>query len=125
MAIGGHMWPVYLGFKGGKAVATGFGVFLALSWPAAAIGVGVWAVSLALTRYIAVASCAAAVALPAAFWWAPSRWDADRRMVILAFCILLVLTVLWRHRSNFARIAKGEEDKVGRRNHGDTEARGS
>ncbi len=113
-AIAGHMWPVYLRFKGGKGVATALGVFLALALVPALIAFGVWFLVLGLTRYVSVASLAAAIALPVSFvllknvGLAADLWTA-------AFCGLAAIVVILKHRDNLGRLLKGTEPRVGRR----------
>jgi glycerol-3-phosphate acyltransferase PlsY len=103
------MYPVWLGFAGGKGVATGAGAFLPLSPAATASALAVFAVTLAATRYVSVGSMAGAVTLAlAAFLWGAPRpvgWTATA----------LALLIVWRHRGNLERIAKGTERRLGAR----------
>ena len=69
MAVIGHMFPVWLGFKGGKGVATGLGVFLALAPKVVLITLALFLVIVALTRYVSLGSILASAAFPAALWW--------------------------------------------------------
>ena len=98
-AILGHMFPVWLKFRGGKGVATGFGVLLALSWP-----VGLAVVS--ATRYSSLgALIASAAAVPLAYWLAdPQRAE---------FAIVLAVLIWFRHAPNIRRLIRGEESKIG------------
>jgi glycerol-3-phosphate acyltransferase PlsY len=102
----GHLFPVWLGFKGGKGVATYIGVLLGLAWPAAlAFGV-VWLVVAAATRYSSLAALVASAATPAVLWFMgePGR----------AGLFLLLTVVLWfMHRANIARLLSGTEGKIG------------
>ncbi|MEM8835838.1 MAG: glycerol-3-phosphate 1-O-acyltransferase PlsY [Planctomycetota bacterium] len=118
--IAGHMFPVYLKFKGGKGVATGFGVLLA-AWPhvtiPAALALVTWIVTLRLTRYVGVASCAAAIAVPVFIVLGrllgfPTR-DLLSAWPWLAVTTLLALLVVYRHRGNLARVRAGTEPRVG------------
>ncbi|MCK4373683.1 MAG: glycerol-3-phosphate acyltransferase, partial [Candidatus Brocadiae bacterium] len=117
-AILGHVFPIYLRFKGGKAVATSKGVFLALAPWAALIAAGVWAVMFALGRYVSLASMSAAVALPVAAWLLhPDPLGGGRYVV--AFSTLGGLFVIYLHRANIGRLLAGTEHKIGRgRAHG-------
>ena len=102
----GHVYPVWLRFKGGKGVATYIGVLVALAWPAAlAFGV-VWIAVAAATRYSSAAALAASLATPfAIFFW------GDVKATEL-FALLTIL--LWlRHRENIARLLNGTEGKIG------------
>ena len=120
-AVLGHTLPLYLGFKGGKGVATGFGAALGM-WPLLtlpAIGaLVVWYATLRMTRYVSVASMTAAISLP--FWFMVSARTLDQMAAkvthgypVLAVALLLAIVVVWRHRANIARLRRGEEPKTG------------
>ena len=114
-AILGHMFPVTIGFRGGKGVATSLGVFLGLAPLPAACALGVWAIVLAATRYMSLASILGTASLPAEMValdrerWLGEGWP------ILALCILAVLLVIVRHRANLKRLLAGTEPKIGRK----------
>jgi acyl phosphate:glycerol-3-phosphate acyltransferase len=119
----GHIFPLYLGFKGGKGVATGFGA-LAATWPLLTIpafaGLVVWYAALRLTRYMSVASMAGAVAVPLAYaltiMGGHVEGAAERLMHAsppLIVTVLLAALIIWKHRGNIARLRRGEEPKVG------------
>jgi len=113
-AIAGHVFPVWLGFKGGKAVATSLGVLLALPmlrWLALA-AFGVWIVAVLITRYVSVASSVAAVAFAAGYLWLERGEACSAYLPVTVFVVLLVAIVLVRHRSNYARLMKGTESKL-------------
>ena len=110
-ALAGHLFPVYLGFKGGKGVATGAGVVFALSWVAGAVGLGVWIVLFLAFRYVSLASVVAAVALPVAQALI-ARGDETGRRINLALFVGIAAVVVWRHGGNLKRIARGEEPRV-------------
>lgn len=112
-AILGHIFPVYLGFKGGKAVATGAGVFLVLSPWAVLVAAAVWAVVFAASRYVSLASVCAAAALPVSVW-ALHREPFGAGRYVTGFAVLGGLLVIWRHRANIGRLLSGTEHKVGR-----------
>jgi glycerol-3-phosphate acyltransferase PlsY len=113
-AIAGHVFPVWLGFKGGKAVATSLGVLLALpmlGW--LALGAfGVWIVVVLITRYVSVASSVAAIAFAAGYLWLERGEAWNTYLPVTVFVVLLVAIVLVRHRSNYARLMKGAENKL-------------
>lgn len=119
----GHMFPVYLRFKGGKGVATGFGMFLGFwPWvtPAALVALLVWVVCLKATRYVSVSSIAGAGVLPLAIvGFALSPWPAGSSLAgVWPFAlvgVLVALLVVVKHRSNLARLKAGTEPKVGQR----------
>jgi glycerol-3-phosphate acyltransferase PlsY len=102
----GHLYPVWLRFRGGKGVATLIGIVAALLWPAAIIICLVWLATLALTRYSSVSGMAAAVTAPIAAFALGATGD----IVLFAGFALLVL---WKHRANIARLRAGTEPKVG------------
>ncbi|WP_129791399.1 glycerol-3-phosphate 1-O-acyltransferase PlsY [Sphingosinicella sp. CPCC 101087] len=102
----GHLYPAWLGFRGGKGVATLFGVVGGLMWPAALIAAAVWILGLRLTRYSSVAGMSAAVAAPVA---AALIGRFDLVPLFTGFALL----VLWKHRANIARLIGGTEPKVG------------
>ena len=128
----GHVFPIYLRLKGGKGVATGLGALGAL-WPvvtiATAVALALWIATVRTTRYVSVASCAAAASLPVSVfvtrlvgWGKPAGAGAlEHALAGWPFLVLtgaLALLVLARHRSNLARVARGEEPKVGARKAG-------
>jgi glycerol-3-phosphate acyltransferase PlsY len=109
LAVVGHNWSVFLKFTGGKGVATTLGVLLFFSWPTLLVTLLVWAVTVALTRYVAVGSMLALLSVPLVLYLfqAPSvNWE-----IFGLFGVLGLMTV-WQHRSNIQRILKGEESRV-------------
>jgi glycerol-3-phosphate acyltransferase PlsY len=101
----GHLFPVWLGFKGGKGVATAGGVILAIAWPVGLVTVAVWLVLALALRYSSLAALAAAVAAPVAAWFLS---DPLRTVLIAGIAIL----VIFRHQQNIARLLRGEESKI-------------
>jgi acyl phosphate:glycerol-3-phosphate acyltransferase len=108
-AIVGHVFSVYVKFKGGKGVATGAGVFLALAPLAVLGGLVLWLALVALTGYVSLASIAAAAALPVlvALSGAPTA--------VLVLSLLLAAFVIYAHRANIRRLLRGEEHRFRRR----------
>lgn len=104
----GHLYPVWLKFRGGKGVATMMGIILALHWPSALIYAGVWLGLLAALRVSSLAGMAAAVSAPvaAAFF---EQFD------IVLLLLALALLVLWKHRANIDRLLDGTEPRIGRK----------
>ena len=102
----GHLFPVWLGFKGGKGVATYIGIVLALDWQAAIAFGMAWLVVAALARYSSLAGLIASAATPVVFWFLRSPEEA-------ALIALLTLMLWLRHRENIARLLKGTEGKIG------------
>jgi acyl phosphate:glycerol-3-phosphate acyltransferase len=103
----GHLFPVWLGFKGGKGVATYIGLLLGLVWPAAVFFCAVWLAIAGLTRYSSLAALTASVLTPFFLWW----WRALSEAELFA---LLTLLLCITHRGNIARLASGRESKIGR-----------
>ncbi len=103
----GHLFPVWLKFRGGKGVATYLGILLGLApWPGAAAFAAIWLVVAALTRYSSLAALVASAATPAVLWASDDRQEA------LLFVLLTVLVFLV-HRANIGRLASGTEGKIG------------
>jgi glycerol-3-phosphate acyltransferase PlsY len=102
----GHLFPVWLGFRGGKGVATYLGVLIGLYWPAALFFGAVWLAVAALTRYSSLAALIASAAVPLLlFFMGEQRLAA----LALAFSVLLY----WRHADNIGRLLRGEEGRIG------------
>ena len=108
-ALAGHIWPVWLGFKGGKAVATGFGIFLGLAWPVGLACFGMFMAVFSISRIVSLASVVAAVSLPLLM---AAGSDSNANLVVALVAMLLVL---WRHRSNIQRLINGTEPQVGQK----------
>ena len=106
-ALLGHLFPVWLGFRGGKGVATYIGVLLVLAWPAALAFCAIWLVVAALSRFSSVAALAASAATP------PLLWAFGRPAEAALFALLTLLTWLM-HGGNIARLLKGTESKIGK-----------
>lgn len=102
----GHLYPIWLMFRGGKGVATMLGVALALYWPAGLTFAIVWLALLAITRRSSLGGITAAVSAPIA---AAAGGKSD---LVLLF-MMLALLLIWKHRANIARLLDGTEPKVG------------
>jgi len=113
LSVVGHSYPVWLGFKGGKGVATSLGVIFAINWFAALLMCLAWVVFFKTTRYVSVASIAATIALPIAMT-ALFFWRALDSPVFIYFSLVLAAVVLVRHRANIERLAKGTESRFNR-----------
>ena len=103
----GHLFPVWLGFRGGKGMATLIGIVLALQWPSGLVVMGVWLLVFLLARYSSLASMASALAAPISTFL---FGRIDLAVLLVGFALLL----LWKHRSNIGRLLRGEEPRVGR-----------
>ena len=104
-ALIGHCFPVWLGFRGGKGVATFFGVVFALAWPVGIAAAVVWLGAAALFRYSSLAALLATVAAPVA----AVMWSGHVFLLMVALCAL----IFWRHAGNIRRLVAGEESKIG------------
>jgi len=103
----GHCFPVWLGFKGGKGVATFFGVLFAGIWPIGFIAAITWLAIATIFRYSSLAALAAAAVAPLAALVAQFSWSE------IAFTVLLTALIFWRHAANIARLRDGTEPKIG------------
>ncbi len=120
-AVVGHVYSFWVGFRGGKGIATSAGAFLALAPWAVLLGLAVWLATLAFTRIVSVGSLAAAVALTVGVAWLPHRGgDA-----LLPFTLALAAFAFWTHRSNLGRLMRGEETQIRRGSGGANRAGGT
>lgn len=108
MAFLGHLYPVWLRFRGGKGVATFLGTLLALSFPAGLAACATWLAVAAVTRYSSLAALVAAALSPV--WMALLG-----RVDIVAVGILMAAAIFLRHEPNLKRLVRGEEPKIGRK----------
>jgi acyl phosphate:glycerol-3-phosphate acyltransferase len=104
----GHLFPVWLGFKGGKGVATFLGTLLALAWPVGLAACATWAATAVISR---ISSLSALVAAASGAVWA---WLFGQPQMIVLIAILAVLVII-RHHANIARIRAGTEPQIGKR----------
>jgi len=102
----GHLYPVFFGFRGGKGVATAFGVLLAMSWPVGLALLVTWLVMAFLFKISSLSALTAAILSPLYFWWLTPY----REWVLTALAISLLL--IWRHRSNIANLIQGREGRI-------------
>ena len=107
-AIAGHNWTVFLGFKGGKGVATSAGVFLGLAPGALGLSLLLWLGIVALSGYISLGSMLAALGLPL------FAWLLGERVEFALFGLLVAILIIIRHRPNIKRLFRGEESKISR-----------
>ena len=109
-AILGHVFSVWVRFKGGKGVATSAGVFLGLAPWAVLAGFVVWGTTVATTRIVSLGSVLAALTIPVAVWFLPNQGGRP----LFWFTVALAVFVTWAHRANIRRLLKGEEHRFGR-----------
>jgi glycerol-3-phosphate acyltransferase PlsY len=115
MCVVGHDYPAWLGFKGGKGIATLAGVLLAVFSPLVCISFGaVWVVVFLIARYTSLASIVAVATLPLAAAAFVSKSEPDFPFLI-GFCILMAALALWRHRSNIVRLLNRTENRFGKK----------
>ncbi|WP_395444182.1 glycerol-3-phosphate 1-O-acyltransferase PlsY [Caulobacter sp. UC70_42] len=105
----GHLFPVWLKFKGGKGVATFYGVLLSAAWP---VGIAAGATWLAVAFLLRISSLAALVAAVLA---APFALAFDQPYPIMVLCLFMAVLIFIRHRENIARLLKGQEPKIGKK----------
>jgi glycerol-3-phosphate acyltransferase PlsY len=102
----GHLFPVWLRFKGGKGVATYIGILLGLAWPAALAFCGIWLIAALIFRYSSLSALIASALTPAWFWF-----DGEPLRALL---FLLLTVLLWfMHRANISRLLAGTESRIG------------
>ena len=105
-AFVGHIFPVWLGFRGGKGVATYIGVLAGIAWPAALVFCGIWLAVAAVTRYSSLSALLAAALTP------PVLLGFGDQPAALLFAVLSLL-LFWTHRANIRRLLAGEEPRIG------------
>jgi glycerol-3-phosphate acyltransferase PlsY len=104
----GHLFPVWLKFKGGKGVAVYIGILLGLLWHAALFFCAVWLITAVISRYSSLSALLAAVATPIFLWW------SDQPALTALFAVLTLL-VFYAHRENISRLLAGTEGKIGQK----------
>ena len=105
-AILGHLFPIWLGFRGGKGVATNIGVLLGLYWPAAIVFCAIWLLVALITRYSSLSALVASAAAPCLLVVV-----GETRIAVLF--LIFTLLLYWRHADNIGRLLRGEEGRIG------------
>jgi glycerol-3-phosphate acyltransferase PlsY len=105
----GHVFPVWLKFKGGKGVATFLGTLLALAWPVGLAAILIWLLTAAVTRYSSLAALVAAILSPVV------AYTVTRDSALAGLTVFMLVLILIRHRDNITRLIRGEESKIGSR----------
>ncbi|MGE3276061.1 MAG: glycerol-3-phosphate 1-O-acyltransferase PlsY [Vicinamibacterales bacterium] len=108
-AVIGHVYPIWLRFRGGKGVATAAGVFAVLAPFATLLAASVFVVTVWITRYVSLGSVVATAALP------PLAWMANAPLPVVVGGVIAALLVIERHRGNLARLQAGTERRLGQR----------
>ena len=109
----GHLYPVWLGFKGGKGISTFIGILLALYWPAGLLFCATWAIVALVSRYSSLSALVAALLTPVYLAWL-DRWE------LVGLSVLLVALVYIAHRGNIGRLLSGTEPRIGQKKAEDT-----
>jgi acyl phosphate:glycerol-3-phosphate acyltransferase len=104
----GHLFPVWLGFKGGKGVAVYIGVLIGLFWPAAVLFCVLWLATAFVSRYSSLAAFVASIITPIFLWW-------FGQPALAALFALLSLLMFYMHRENIRRLLAGTEGKIGQK----------
>jgi glycerol-3-phosphate acyltransferase PlsY len=118
-ALLGHLFPVWLGFKGGKGVATTLGTLIAVDWTIGLAACATWAVVAAVFRMSSLASLLAVALTPAYAWYLPRLWAPGQEMggdLQLVYFGVAVAVLVWiKHHTNIRRLLAGEEPKIGQK----------
>ncbi|ABX09312.1 glycerol-3-phosphate 1-O-acyltransferase PlsY [Prochlorococcus marinus] len=113
-ALSGHIWPIWLNWKGGKAVATGLGVFLGISWQVGLASLGIFMAVLSSSKIVSLSSISAAISLPILMFLSLQEASFLNAYIIASFAAMIM--VLWRHRANLKRLLNGDEPRIGKIN---------
>lgn len=105
--IAGHIWPVFLGFKGGKGVAASIGVFFALDMKISLLILICWGIVLMITKYVSISSIIAALIAPVLFL------VFSRGLEIILFSSIIAFIIAYKHKENIKRLIEGTEKKIG------------
>ncbi len=110
-AILGHVFPIWLGFRGGKGVASALGVFIALTWPSALCILAVFAIVFLMSRYVSLASIIASASLPIFAF----HFVSQRSPIVVAGFLFIPLLIIAKHHQNIRRLLSGTENRFGKR----------
>ncbi len=109
-SLSGHIWPIWLKGKGGKAVATGLGVFLGISYQVGLGSLGIFLLIFFVWKIVSLASVCASISLPVLMY---ISLKGNMSTAYMLFSLIAMTLVLWRHRSNLIRLRKGTEPSIG------------
>ena len=107
-AVAGHNWPVWLKFKGGKGVSTSAGMLLGIAPAAVGVGFAVFALTVALTRFVSLGSILAAIAVPAAYL----GMNGAENQLLAGALVVMGAVVIFKHRANVGRLLRGTEPRI-------------
>lgn len=120
-AVLGHIFPVYLKFKGGKGVATSLGIVLGL-WPYYTVcgicAFAVWGITVGIWKYVSLSSILAAISFPVLlflFIIIIDAWEIRQLWPLILMAVLMSLLVVWRHKTNIKRLREGTETRIGQK----------
>ena len=108
LAVSGHIWPIWLKGKGGKAVATGLGIFIALSWQVGLASFGIFLLVLSFSKFVSLSSITASFLLPIFMLLNLGKMNHP----YFIFSVLVAVLIIGKHKTNIARIIKGIEPKI-------------
>ena len=108
LAVSGHIWPIWLKGKGGKAVASGLGIFIALSWQVGLASFGIFLLVLSFSKFVSLSSITASFLLPIFMYLNLGKMDHP----YFIFSVLVAVLIIGKHKTNIARIIKGIEPKI-------------
>ena len=108
LAVAGHIWPIWLKGKGGKAVATGLGIFIALSWQVGLASFGIFLLVLSFSKFVSLSSITASFLLPVFMYLSLGKMDHP----YFIFSVIVAILIIGKHKTNIARIIKGIEPKI-------------
>ena len=110
VAVVGHIFSIFLSFKGGKGVATLLGMMISIHYEVALLCVGVFLITLLLTKYVSLASLISALSFPTFLLFVP-RFQTNETMLI-GFGFFLFIVIVWTHNKNIRRLVDGDESKT-------------
>ena len=108
LAVSGHIWPIWLKGKGGKAVATGLGIFIALSWQVGLASFGIFLLVLSFSKFVSLSSITASFLLPIFMFLHLGTMEHP----YFIFSVLVAILIIGKHKTNITRIIKGIEPKI-------------
>ncbi len=108
LAVSGHIWPIWLKGKGGKAVATGLGIFIALSWQVGLASFGIFLLVLSFSKFVSLSSITASFLLPVLMFLSLGKMDHP----YFIFSVVVAFLIIGKHKTNIVRLIKGIEPKI-------------
>ena len=111
-AVFGHIWTIFAGFRGGKGVGTGAGVVIALVPVAVLVGLIIFVIVVALTRYVSLGSILASISVPITLFVEKSVFHHTVPWQLFLFCLFIPILILFTHRSNIQRLLQGTENRI-------------